>query len=80
LPAEGRGIRIEADAGGIDPEHCAVQLQGEKVVLTDLSSNGTFLNDRRVEGSVALNVGDAIRLGNTAETIVPIACLDRNEA
>jgi hypothetical protein len=80
LPAEGRGIRIAADAGGIDPEHCAVQLQGEKAVLTDLSSNGTYLNDLRVEGPVALRIGDAIRLGNTAETIVPIACLDRNEA
>jgi hypothetical protein len=80
FPAAGRGIRIVADAGGIDPEHCTVRLQGEKVVLTDLSSNGTFLNDRRVEGSVVLNVGDAIRLGNTVETIVPIACLDPNEA
>ena len=80
LPAAGRGIRIVADAGGIDPAHCAVRLQGEKVVLTDLSANGTFLNDRRVEGSVVLNVGDAIRLGNTVETIVPIACLDPNEA
>ncbi len=80
LPAAGRSIRIVADAGGIDPEHCAVRLQGEKVVLTDLSANGTFLNDRRVEGSVVLNVGDAIRLGNTTETIVPIACLDPNEA
>jgi pSer/pThr/pTyr-binding forkhead associated (FHA) protein len=37
------------------------------------------LNDRRVEAPVALNVGDAIRLGNTAEIIVAIACLDRNE-
>jgi hypothetical protein len=80
LPAEGRGIRIEADAGGIDPEHCAVRLQGEKVILTDLSPNGTFLNDRRVEGSAALTIGDAIRLGKTAETLVAIACLDRNEA
>ncbi|HSO62521.1 MAG TPA: FHA domain-containing protein [Desulfobacterales bacterium] len=80
LPAESRGIRIAEDAGGIDRQHCAVQLQGEKAVLTDLSSNGTFLNDLRVEGSVALKVGDAIRLGNTAETIVLIACLDRNEA
>jgi pSer/pThr/pTyr-binding forkhead associated (FHA) protein len=48
-------------------------------VLTDLSANGTFLNDRRVEGSVALAVGDAIRLGAAAEIIVAIACLDRNE-
>jgi hypothetical protein len=79
-PPAGRGIRIEGDAGGIDPEHCAVRLQGEGVVLTDLSSNGTFLNERRVEGSVTLNVGDAIRLGKTAETLVAIACLDRNEA
>ena len=80
LPADGRGIRIEADAGGIDPEHCAVRLLGEKAVLTALSPNGTFLNDRRVEGSAALTIGDAIRLGNTAETLVAIACLDRNEA
>jgi len=80
LPAEGRGIRIVADTGGIDPQHCAVRLQGEKVVLTDLSSNGTFLNDRRVEGSVVVNIGDAIRMGTIAETIVSIACLDPNEA
>jgi len=80
LPAQGRGIRIEANADGIDPEHCTVQLQDEKVMLTDLSSNGTFLNDRRVEGSVPLRIGDAIRLGNSAEAIVPIACLDPNEA
>lgn len=80
LPTEDRGLRIEADAGGIDPKHCTVQLQGEKVVLTDLSSHGTFLNDRRVQGSVTLNVGDAIRLGKTAEIIAAIACLDRNEA
>jgi hypothetical protein len=78
--AGGRDIRIAADAGGIDPQHCTVQLQGETVVLTDLSSAGTFLNDRRVEGSAALQLGDAIRLGNAAETIVAIACLDRNEA
>ncbi len=78
-PAGGRGIRIEGDAHGVDPGHCAVQLQGEKAVLSDLSANGTFLNDRRVEGPVALNVGDAIRLGTTGDTIVAIACLDRNE-
>ncbi len=78
-PAEGQRMRIEGDTAGIDPRHCAVQLQGERAVLTDLSSSGTFLNDRRVEGPVVVNVGDAIRLGNTAETIVAIACLDRNE-
>ena len=78
-PAKGPGIRIEGEPGGIDPRHCSVHYEGGRAVIADLSSNGTFLNDRRVEAPVALNVGDAIRLGNTAEIIVAIACLDRNE-
>lgn len=78
-PPRGRGIRIAADADGVDPEHCTVRLQGETAVLTDLSANGTFLNDQRVEGPVELTVGDAIRLGAAADIIVAIACLDRNE-
>jgi hypothetical protein len=80
LPEEGGGIRIEGEPGGVDPRHCSVQLQGEQAVLTDLSTSGTFLNDRRAGGPEALHVGDAIRVGNAAETIVVIACLDRNEA
>jgi hypothetical protein len=79
-PAEGYGIRIEGEPGGIDSRHCTVHLQGGQAVLTDLSSSGTFLNDRRAEGPEALHVGDTIRVGKTAEAIMVIACLDRNEA
>jgi len=79
-PAEGHGIRIEGDPGGIDPRHCTVHLQAGQAVLTDLSSSGTFLNDRRAGGLEALKVGDAIRVAKTAEAIIVIACLDRNEA
>ncbi len=79
-PVDNPAIRIASDAAGIDPVHCAVQIQGEKIMLTDLGAGGTFLNDQPVQGPVALRVGDAIRLGATAETIVAIACLERNEA
>jgi hypothetical protein len=79
-PTEGRGIRIEGDPGGIDPRHCTVHHQAEQAVLTDLSSGGTFLNDRRVKDPEPLHVGDAIRMGEAGETIVAIACLDRDEA
>jgi FHA domain len=79
-PAEGPGLRIASDTGGVDPRHCTVHLQEGQAVVTDLSSNGTFLNDRQVGGPEALKVGDAIRLGKTGETLVAIACLDRNEA
>jgi len=79
-PEEGCGIRIEGEPGGIDSRHCSVHLQGGQAVLTDLSASGTFLNDRRAGGPEALRVGDAIRVGNAAEAIMVIACLDRNEA
>jgi hypothetical protein len=79
-PAEGHDIRIEGGPGGVDPRHCTVQLQAEQAVLTDLSSRGTFLNDRRVGDPERLHVGDAIRLGEAGETIVAIACRDRDEA
>ena len=79
-PGEGCGIRIEGEPGGIDSRHCSVQLQEGQAVLTDLSASGTFLNDRRAGGPEALRVGDAIRVGNAAEAIMVIACLDRNEA
>jgi hypothetical protein len=78
-PADGHGIRIEGATTGIDRRHCMVQLLERQVMLTGLGSGRTFLNDRRVEGSVAVGVGDAIRLGEAAESIVAIACLDRNE-
>ncbi|MCU0584992.1 MAG: FHA domain-containing protein [Desulfobacterales bacterium] len=80
VPAGTRAIRIAADAPGIDPAHCAVQLKGETAVLTDHSSAGTFLNETRVEGVTALAVGDVIRLGASAETLLAIACLSRDEA
>lgn len=79
-PAEGHGIHIESNTAGIDSRHCVIQLQGEQAVLTGLGSGGTFLNDRRLEGPAVVSVGDAIRLGTAAETIVAIACLDGHEA
>jgi hypothetical protein len=78
-PAEGHSIRVEGDKAGIDPLLCMVQLLESQVMLTGLGSCRTFLNDRRVEGPTVVGVGDVIRLGEAAETIVAIACLDRNE-
>jgi hypothetical protein len=79
-PVNGPRLRIEADdAAAVDSEHCSVLLQSGRAVLTDLSSTGTFLNNRRVEGSATLSVGDAIRLGASAEIILAIACLERHE-
>ncbi|PSK62901.1 FHA domain-containing protein FhaB [Micromonospora sp. MH33] len=46
--------------------HATVQATPDGVVLTDLgSTNGTWLNDQRIAGSVPLADGDVIRLGRT---------------
>lgn len=46
--------------------HATVQLTDEGAWLTDLgSTNGTWLNDQRITGSVPLSDGDVIRLGRT---------------
>ncbi|MFE9657632.1 FHA domain-containing protein [Micromonospora sp. NPDC006431] len=46
--------------------HATVQLTPEGSWLTDLgSTNGTWLNDQRISGSVPLSDGDVVRLGRT---------------
>ncbi|MEU2614924.1 FHA domain-containing protein [Micromonospora sp. NPDC007271] len=46
--------------------HATVQLTADGTWLTDLgSTNGSWLNDERVTGSVQLTDGDVIRLGRT---------------
>ena len=50
---------------GVSREHCLVQLSGEKLRVTDLNStNGTFIDNDRIEGSAILAVGSILRVGN----------------
>jgi adenylate cyclase len=50
-------------------EHARIEEIDDKHVLIDLgSSNGTFLNNKRVKGEVALKDGDRVRIGETEFT------------
>ena len=50
--------------------HARVDLDSGGAELWDLgSSNGTFVNDQRVEGHVPLKVGDRVQLGHTGPMI-----------
>jgi hypothetical protein len=44
--------------------HCEVVLQDGELKLRDLSSYGTFVNEKRVAGETALKRGDVIRIGS----------------
>lgn len=63
----GRSVEagIPVDDSKVSRNHAAIDLQNGFHMLVDLgSTNGTFLNGRRVEQSVFLNPGDEIRVGS----------------
>jgi predicted component of type VI protein secretion system len=67
----GRGIetdiRVEDDE--VSRAHCAVWMEGEKLLVKDLRSrNGTFVNDERIVES-GVKPGDRIRIGHCEFTI-----------
>ena len=78
-PMEGR--EIEATPGAVigregtdivvaDPEvsrrHAAIREHDGGIAIEDLgSTNGTYVNDQKVQGTRPLNDGDSVRFGNT---------------
>lgn len=49
----------------VSAEHACLTLTKQECLLTDLAStNGTYLNDRQVEGEAALQPGDLIKIGS----------------
>jgi FHA domain-containing protein len=73
----GKGIHVKGQS--VSKKHCTVQREADKVVLTDYSDQGTFVDDRRVDGSITLGLGRIIRLGPSGETIRLIVCLETDE-
>lgn len=50
----------------VSRRHAIVELQGASVYLEDLAStNGTFVDDERVDGRVPLSNGKVFRVGRT---------------
>lgn len=51
----------------ISRAHCLVQLADDRLRVTDLrSTNGTFIDGKRIEGTAYLEVGSVLRIGNMA--------------
>ena len=51
-------------------QHARVDATADGIVLNDLkSTNGTYLNGRRIEGAERLRIGDRIQLGQTGPTL-----------
>lgn len=74
VDAAGLAIGREADErrrtvildgeSGVSRLHCEVVLRDGELTLRDLSSYGTFVNERKVAGETALKRADVIRIGS----------------
>jgi len=64
---ESANIVLADPRGELSRRHARIRLSGGEVVLEDLgSTNGTFVNGRRVDGYHALQAGDEIKIGSFA--------------
>jgi DNA-binding winged helix-turn-helix (wHTH) protein len=60
---------ILIDSPGVSRRHARLTIAAGRAAIEDLGSkNGTFVGDRRVEGTTALGDGDTIRVGSVTLT------------
>lgn len=58
------GCHLRPASPMISKKHCSFILQGEQVLLKDFgSTNGSFVNDQKVEGETFLRDGDVVKFG-----------------
>jgi hypothetical protein len=67
IPKGSPGINFARAEVEVSRSHCSIYRSGDRVVLEDHSSSGSFLNDREVESRAELHVGDRLRLGSDIE-------------
>jgi hypothetical protein len=58
-----RALSVPAGIAGVSRSHCTLVQRDGQATVTDHSTYGTFVNDERIGASVALKVGDVLRLG-----------------
>jgi hypothetical protein len=59
-----RTLLVGEGSSGVSRLHCEVVLRDGELRLRDLSSFGTFVNERRVAGETTLKRADVIRIGS----------------
>jgi pSer/pThr/pTyr-binding forkhead associated (FHA) protein/S1-C subfamily serine protease len=62
----GRSVEnwIKLDGEAVSRKHANLEMLNGRFVLHDLSSNGTFVNEKRITGPTELRDGDKVRIGS----------------
>ncbi|MEE9180710.1 MAG: FHA domain-containing protein [Vicinamibacteria bacterium] len=79
VPEGSQGIDLAERSGstaGISRSHCSIYRIGDRVLVEDHSSYGSFLNDKRIETKAILAAGDCLRVGTPGAELRLIAVMD----
>ena len=74
--SEQNHVTITGETAGVCPKHFTIGLLGGEIVLHDMSAQGTFVDEKPVNGSIALKLGQFIRVGTPGEQLQVIACVE----
>ncbi len=72
-------LQIQGQTTGVSSKHCTIELHDGEVVLTDFTGGETFVDEKSVDGSAALRIGQIIRIGTPGEQLQLISCLQSDE-
>jgi hypothetical protein len=73
LGRDGRSNDHKIDDEAVSERHLSIRFQDGKFSATDLdSSNGTFINNERIEGKHVLEANDTVRIGKTSMVFIQV--------
>jgi hypothetical protein len=75
-----RQLSLPSSLPGISRTHCTLVRRNGAVLIEDLSTFGSFVNDERVQGRTTLAVGDRLRVGTPGITLDLIQMVDDHGA
>lgn len=67
----GRSVKnaIPVDSKGVSRKHCEIRREGGQIVVDDLqSTNGTYINGKRLDAPYRVSVGDVLQVDNQQMT------------
>jgi len=67
-----RTIVLNGEHGGVSRSHCELVRRDGELTLRDLSQFGTYVNERKVSGDLAIQPADIIRIGSPGEELQAI--------
>lgn len=80
VPEHEPGINLAGAAAGVSRLHCRIYRRDDQVWVEDLSTYGTFVNGRRVNGKLHLSTGDRLRFGSSGIEVQLIAVVGSHGA